>query len=134
MQDRLITRLWHTNIKCFIEQFSILQTINSEGKYEHTYFKYNSKTQQLERLSTCYIEEVQSIGLKDKNDKLICEGDIVKNNRTNQKYKIIFIEEAATFMFRNIRTDSLISTYQIFEDYKNDLEVIGNIYENPELM
>lgn len=37
MQDKIIKKLWHTNRKCFIDEFSILQTANPEGNFYETF-------------------------------------------------------------------------------------------------
>lgn len=72
-------------------------------------------------------------GLKDKNGKRIFEGDIVttKHNEHNNAYSIIYAEEFATFIGRdkdnfNFTTLSCLDSSQ--------LEVIGNIHDNPELL
>ena len=72
------------------------------------------------------VEIMQYTGVKDKNRTEIYEGDIVKwRNRENDvfKYAKVFFEDGA---FR------LYNTYFELNKYGN-LEVVGNIYENPEI-
>lgn len=134
MQDRFKFRLWDKSISQM--SYKVCIGFIDDGCLTRNWVCADTTCGQVNYTDNKLkdIEIMQCTGLKDKNGKLIYEGDILKNNRTNQKYKIIFIEEATTFMLRNIKTDSLISTYQMFEDYKKDLEVIGNIYENQELL
>lgn len=83
---------------------------------------------------------MQFSGIHDGNGKLMYEGDIVKGgSRTMQ---LVFKQEACQFWLiwedyegRN-RYEPLTATYGDDTDYfSNDsLEVIGNIYENPELL
>ena len=72
---------------------------------------------------------MQCTGLKDKNGKLIYEGDICEYEfeeigkqkaiiEFNQKYAAFFAKPLNDFQYANI----------------NDCEVIGNIYENKELL
>lgn len=67
----------------------------------------------------------QFTGLKDKNGKEIFEGDIILEHHSGIKYKI-FYEDGC---FGN-------STTQLCNDSINEyeIEVIGNIHENPELL
>lgn len=77
---------------------------------------------------------MQCTGLKDKNGTLIYEGDIVKNNRLNNVYSVFWHNDGVCFLFKNLKIKNTISMYVLLQDYKDDLEVIGNIYENAELM
>lgn len=130
MEDRNIKKLWDKNQKRFIKEFSIMQTINSDGKVEHTYFERNSKTQELEQLPTSHVEEIDCLGLTDKNGKLIYEGDIVtsSNPLIKENLEVYYDNFHNAFM-----TKSKYGKYGIwFESFK--YEIIGNIYENPELL
>lgn len=82
---------------------------------------------------------MQCTGLKDKNGKLIYEGDIVKNNQ-NSLYSVEFaeFEHQTKFCLKRVENPNYyphISTWQGigYEDQKT-IEVIGNIYQNPELL
>lgn len=72
----------------------------------------------------------QCTGLRDKNGKLIFEGDIVKN-WDNRIFKIVWKDDACCFMAEN--KNFTVSIYSLIS-LTNDLEVIGNIYENKELV
>lgn len=75
---------------------------------------------------------MQYTGLKDKNGKEIFEGDVIKHP-IGILAEVIFSKEFAAFLAK----------YKLGESYKKDLlepitvskcEIIGNIYENSELL
>lgn len=80
-------------------------------------------------------EIMQSTGLKDKNGKLIYEGDVIKTEAQAGiviNYGIVgFNEKEARFlMTANLKSQDYIYSFW----YRNSLEVIGNVYENKDLL
>lgn len=82
-------------------------------------------------------ETMQCIGLKDKNGKLIYEGDIIKDGSCN--WIVIWnIDLESKYVLKRIEVDNVyphIITFSSILNWKlKDYEIIGNIYENPELL
>ena len=71
-------------------------------------------------------ELMQYTGLKDKNSKEIYDGDIVKSSLYGQTIGVIEYRENFFCLCWDEKIWSKL--------YDINLEVIGNIYENPELM
>ncbi len=90
------------------------------------------------------VELMQYTGVKDRNGKEICEGDIIeyKNELKGNKLKGRICFERCKFLF--VAYSGEKHNYQInyieLDDYTNQnyvasyLKVIGNIYENRELL
>ena len=72
----------------------------------------------------------QYTGSKDKNNKEIYEGDIV---RYNNKHTGVIVWKYTGFALElfNGEKSTIILWYDI--DNRDNIEVVGNIYENPEL-
>lgn len=75
----------------------------------------------------------QYTGALDKKGKEIYEGDIVNCSEYGCYGKIYWDEELFSFMFATLCEDGTLFNER-FYDYVNDMEIIGNIYENPELL
>jgi len=73
------------------------------------------------------LEIVQFTGLKDRNGRGIFEGDIVKTEGFDD-------ECIAEVIFKNGMFVDKFYSHAIGERVDYQLEVIGNVYENPELL
>ena len=74
------------------------------------------------------VELMQYTGLKDKNRKEIYEGDIFHIGSKKILYVVEWID--CGLKGRQIKNKSWIG----LDYWKDDIEVIGNIYENPEVI
>ena len=82
---------------------------------------------------------MQSTGLKDKNGKEIFEGDIITDGHTlgvlrnHQTLGFYMVDEKGkeNFLSDTVDTEGFEEAKEFM---KNSIEIIGNIYENPELL
>lgn len=71
-------------------------------------------------------------GLKDKNGKLIYEGDVIKDE-FYRRFTIVWSEEDCMFEGRVIYRDPEYSDrFDLYKGATDDVEIIGNIHEQAE--
>jgi len=105
------------------EMSDVALMIDGDGKiYEWDSYGMDSDE------TTRYIM-MQYTGLKDKNEKEIYEGDIVYSELGEHSGKVVFGKGRFYLDFFDTNT---IMTFMYENQHK--LRVIGNVYENPELL
>ena len=75
----------------------------------------------------------QCTGLKDKNGNLIWENDIVNCIEAECCGRIVWNESEAGFYFDVLLVDETYEEEHIY-DYVDCMDVIGNVFDNPELL
>ncbi len=72
----------------------------------------------------------QSTGLTDVNGVKIFEGDIVRTNLDYQLHTVEYVAENwYSYLFVNVKDNTVDCLYEY-----DDIEVVGNIHDNPELL
>ena len=113
-------------------------------EYDFSNAKRNPYAKKLKKQITINIDENtigQYTGLKDKNGKEIYEGDIIHIHHKffeEFNYVLKWNEEDLRYYLYSIDEKNLNSIGGILEAHLgsmiNEIEVIGNIYDNPDLL
>lgn len=99
---------------------------------------YRNRNQEIElRSRDENIILMQSTGLHDKNGKEIFEGDIVRmrNPRDRRQIGMFQVVRVANSPMLGLLDKKLTTEiFNLYEHMRNYYEIIGNVYENPELL
>ena len=139
MNDRFKFRVWDKELK---RMYRVIYLQDLSGTLWITKAVDSLYTQERARSDVRFDDNVvlmQCTGLKDKNGKLIYEGDLLKSKILQNDY-LIFCEKCRSIQPHNL--DKGIGCYSCNNDLFfidvlddiSDIEIIGNIYENPELL
>ncbi|WP_415748796.1 YopX family protein [Streptococcus pseudopneumoniae] len=125
-------RVWDSVEKKFVEHFFITDNgliCNME--------KPTSDSKLLIPIEKSELILMQSTGLKDKNGKEIFDGDILEIQDEGEvlgNAKLTWDNEQAVFMIEAISVDDIAPFHEILSDESYSYRVVGNIYENKELL
>lgn len=112
MNREIKFRAWDDESKVFIDWDNFMN--NQSGNWMMTAFKNDIYKFQ------------QFTGLKDKHGKEIFEGDILKISDRCDEQEVIFED--------GFYCTNEFAMFELCRDKNRTFEVIGNIYENPELL
>ena len=133
MNDRFKFRAYWKKEKKFIQGLLISFKISGVGD---TITVYEKGKKSFALFIGLDVELIQCTGLKDKNGKLIFEGDIVKTD-ANYIGQVVFREYmwsiSIIFEDLNHETHGVYLNFYDLNGNGNTLEIIGNIYENTEM-
>jgi uncharacterized phage protein (TIGR01671 family) len=160
MKREIKFRAWDKRENKFSTQFALIQY--RDGSFGIDYVQFDSLEYYTECNEN--VELLQFTGLKDKNGKEIYEGDIIREKYRIEEYDedggwtgktlgfeyligaVYYSEKHAQFRYDNInRNLKLLNPDWLTNEskeqdlfhlprQKNPFEIIGNIYENPELL
>jgi uncharacterized phage protein (TIGR01671 family) len=132
MQDRFRSRFFHKPSGKYLNSQSL---VYCNGCYEQVADRQSPKGTYhayiLATYNTSEIIEEQCTGVKDESEDLIYENDIVELDDGTELVNAV-IEWDNNAGCWNIRTSDTIYTFDNL--YGNEMRVIGNIHENPDLL
>lgn len=140
MQDRFKTRVWDKTEKVMHYNDYVITATGylakiQECSNDNSIMYFNQEDLNFEKDKVCMF----STGLKDKNGKLIYEGDVVKfkdqikiNGSKTHISAVEFNEQFNTYMYHA----ECMGLYTInkAQNERFDVEVIGNIYQDSHLL
>ena len=138
MSREIKFRAWNNNAMCYVEKIldfkGNMHLILDNPDIDFFGNHYGANTD--------WAELMQYTGLKDKNDKEIYEDDIVIISTYSYLEPIIdttciveYNERYCIYEFVELDDTSIrYSMSDIIDSFTYELEIIGNIYENPELL
>ena len=136
MNREIKFRIWNGHAKAMYpsEHFAIRL---SDGKLLQA-MEHNERTDEPTTFESAFKDELivlmQFTGLKDKNGKEVWEGDIVKLDAENGKIWEVYWANSEWYLCNKEKLYDNGDYYHGDDIFWEGVEVIGNIYENPELL
>ena len=124
-------RAWDKRFSEFVEDFFVSEDGKIYKKTKDTGYGFA-----ISRETSNKIILMQSTGLFDRNGKEIFEGDILACKTDDEviNLNVFWDEEHALFMFESKKYNEQEPLAELVENNTYPFEIIGNVYENPELL
>lgn len=116
-EDRFKFRVYSQRLKRYIEQSPCIGL--------------TGKVMDIHTLEKNHIIE-QCTGLKDRNGKLIFEGDIVRDTNNLQEYTVIWHYGFSQFVYFKVTGELSYITLPLCRCEQKFIEIIGNVHDNEE--
>lgn len=131
---KILFRAKHYKTKQWVYGIPFRNPVNgldNDGYYPQIIPEINKMHSTIDRC--CVIEETisQYTGLTNNNDTKIFEGDIIQNVTEGKTAVVQWFSEYSAFM---LWCKSENKVYWLYDNNFSNIEVIGNIYDNPELL
>ena len=142
MQDRLKSRVWDKTQKVMHYDDYVITSTGYIAKLQVNIGAKNVKLNDgcfiinqtdLESDKNCIV--MQCSGLRDGNKTLIYEEDIIQDNETGMRAVIKWLDATKSLMGLILQADDYVTLDEFCTDNLDcQLVVIGNTYQNPELL
>lgn len=126
---------WVQGVPFEIEGKTIILIKDNENLLRTHYLEENMWTAEIYAIEVDPSTICQCTGLKDKNGKLIWENDIIKDENGNL-YKAFWQDNYYQFSWICIKAGKMLlgAKWNLWSIKNFKIEVIGNIFDNPELL
>lgn len=130
--------LWLVNMILHVFGLALVYEFDETGKLCEVYparVKFRGECRTWTTVKDYIAIPMQYTGLHDKNGVEVYEGDIILAGHHQWKCKVVWDEECARFIaLTNEKDVRIIYVDMKDRNQESAVEVIGNIYENPELL
>lgn len=125
-------RAWNGYRKIMADYVSAIQNGDTQGTPSSVNVIVNGKNETWD-IKNDHVELLQSTGLKDAYGNEIYVGDIVKSGYKYAQPKIsqVIMEDGNSYI---LGEDLATGNEMLVSDHINEIEVIGNVHTNPELL
>ena len=129
-------RAWYVLAEEMIDEVLMISFVRNEiiGKFRNGYTSVPLKFEDKRNGEDVIL--MQSTGLKDRNGKEIFEGDILAVETDDEviNVKVFWDKKHALYMFESKKFNEEELLAELAEDNAYPFEVIGNIYENQDIL